>query len=258
MAHNFFLGEYSSASDVYAFSIMLNELLTEEVPFPSLSQSEIMMKVVMQKTRPRMFAAPASDPVGSRLMSLVRSGWNQDCALRMTFHALSADLNQLLSASVEIARNGTRNTASGGAADSGKGAATLPTSPHTPEAAITVLAEWMTTSCGLLADDSASLAHTLVTTKSITSVELLREVVQRHPDLLTRDLNIPAVLEIQIKKALLAVKQAQLQLSDLSIDQVCLLLDSHNLHSSIKPIMIENEISGAVVLKSSFFSSRRL
>jgi hypothetical protein len=216
---------------------MLNELLSEEVPFPAVGISEIWMKVVTHRMRPKAYAASATDPIGNRLMSLIRTGWSQDPALRVTFQALAADLNQLLTASVEIARNGSR------APVGSKGDAS-PLASSTPEAAITALAEWLTSSCGLLTDDSASLAHTLVTTKSITSVQLLSDVVLRDADVLTHDLKVPTVHDIQIKKALQQMKGVKMQLSDLSVEQVCLLLDSQNLHSSIKPVVIENEISG--------------
>jgi hypothetical protein len=216
---------------------MLNELLSEEVPFPEATLPAIIQKVSTLRLRPEPYTAPASDSIGCRLVNLIRAGWCQDPVQRVTFQALAADLNQLLTASVEIARTGPCTTGSG------KGDAS-PLSPSIVEAAINALADWLTSSCGLLADDSASLAHRLVTTKSITSVQLLSDVVLRDADVLTHDLKLPTVHDIQIKKALLQMKGVQVQLSDLSVEQVCLLLDSQNLHSSIKLVVIENKLSG--------------
>jgi serine/threonine protein kinase len=247
------LGEYSSASDVYAFTIMLNEMLLEEVPFPLFSVSEIWTKVATQKMRPKAYTASVADAIGCRLMNLIRSGWNQDRSLRMSFQALAVDLNQLLTAAVEIARNGAiPSTTNVGEARSGKGSPSPAQSLRTAEAAIALLSEWLTSSCGLLEDDGALLAHTLVTTKSITSVELLSEILPAQPELLTHDLKVPAAHDVQVKKALQKMKKQQLQLVDLTVEQVCALLDSHRLHSSIKPIVLENEISGIVLMSDSF------
>jgi hypothetical protein len=230
-------GQYSSASDVYAFTLMLNELLTEEIPFHSVPANEIMMKVVVQKARPKMYTVPATDSVGCGLMNLIRICWDQNPAQRMTFLALTPELRNLLSASIEIARNGTKDTNSSGAIGSD--------TPRTLESSVSALANWMTTRCGLRPDDSASLSLALVTTKSINTVELLSEVMQRHPDMLVRELRVCAAYDIKIKNALHAVRHAHRTLSDLSIEQVCMLLDSHNLHSSINTIVVEHEISGA-------------
>jgi hypothetical protein len=111
----------------------------------------------------------------------------------------------------------------------------------TPDAAVTALSEWFTSSCQMMPRDSTSLAHSLVTVKCITSIDALCDVLHERPDLLTQELNQPTAYNSQIKHAL--SKYKKMLLDELTMEQVCVLLDHHRL-SSIKPIVIEEEISG--------------
>jgi serine/threonine protein kinase len=236
-----FPGQYSSASDMYAFAVMLNELMLQEVPFDGLSLSDIVYEVTVQKARPRRFTAPAADMVGSRLVHYIGVCWNQDRDLRMSFKTLEEALSQLLAAAVEIVRTGKSASASA----SQHPQASAPDMHNTPDAAVTALSEWFTSSCQIMPRDSTSLAHSLVTVKCITSVDALRDVLLECPDLLTQELNQPTAYNSQIKHAL--SKYKKMLLDDLTMEQVCVLMDHHRM-SSIKRIVIEEEISGEMSL----------
>jgi serine/threonine protein kinase len=225
-----FPGQYSSASDMYAFAVMLNELMLQEVPFDGLSLSDIVCEVTVQKARPRRFTAPASDVVGSRLMHYIGVCWNQDRDLRMSFKALEEALSQLLAAAVEILRTGKSASASASASQHPQ--ASAPDMHNTPDAAVTALSEWFTSSCQMIPRDSTSLAHSLV--------NALRDVLHKCPALLTQE---PTTYNSQIKHA--PSKYKKMLLDDLTVEQVCVLLDHHRM-SSIKPIIIEEEISGEI------------
>ena len=98
---------------MYAFTVMLNELLSEELPFLGMEQCNIMMEVVTRKGRPNAYTALTTDTVGCRLMRLIGSGWNQDPSLRMSFQDITTELNQLLEASADIALNGVKGGVDG-------------------------------------------------------------------------------------------------------------------------------------------------
>ena len=115
-------------------------------------------------------------------------------------------------------------------------------SPHTAKASIGSITDWLTNSCNVLIEDSRSLAHALVTIKCITSVEALRKYLALHPNMLTQELKIAQAYELQINEAL-RMSLLKTELADLSVEQVRLLLEIHDLRS-IGNIVVEHEVSG--------------
>jgi hypothetical protein len=112
---------------------------------------------------------------------------------------------------------------------------------HACDAAIAVLSEWFTSCCSLMPLDSTSLAHSLVTVKYI-SVDTFYCALQNNPDMLSLELKQPSVYISQISTAVTSYKK-NMFLKSLTTEQVCLLLQHHGM-SSIKRIVIDNEISG--------------
>ena len=95
-------------SDVYAFTVLLNEIMLEKVPFAALSPHEIWYEVAVDGLRPSAYTIDDADAdtVGCRLMELIRIGWKQDPYLRVSFKDLAHNLKQLLQLTVDQARAG--------------------------------------------------------------------------------------------------------------------------------------------------------
>jgi hypothetical protein len=121
-----------------------------------------------------------------------------------------------------------------------------------PEDAVSTLSKWFTSCCSLLPRDSTTLAHSLVTLKYITSVDALYDVLQSSPEFLTLELKQPLAYSLQVNSALTKYKNNSF-LTELKKEQVCDLLGRHGL-SSIKPVVIEHEISGKTFLYASLFA----
>jgi serine/threonine protein kinase len=99
---------YSSASDVYAFAVTLNELLTECYPVPSslaiskdaLAQVHIMTAVCMDGDRPVIYSAPG--PVGEAIRRLIRQSWHQGPLKRCSFARITTELPAIIKATMHI------------------------------------------------------------------------------------------------------------------------------------------------------------
>jgi len=131
---------------MYAFAVLLNGVLTEQVPFPGRSYVEIVQSVSTFRHRPDLFQPDLQDHLGCKLVSCITRAWNQDPALRMSFHELAGDLDHLLRRAVEVVRDGTAT-----------GQQLLPT--REIEASILALANWLNKRCSL-AERTRSLWHT--------------------------------------------------------------------------------------------------
>jgi hypothetical protein len=114
--------------------------------------------------------------------------------------------------------------------------------------AIDALSKWFTSCCSLLPLDSTSLARSLVTLKYIASVDALYNALQNNPDMLDLDLKQSNECILQIKNALVTNKK-NVFLNALKTNQVCALLDHHNM-PNVKRIVIDNEINGKIVFDS--------
>ena len=102
-----YLGAYSSASEVYAFTVLLNELLICEVPFGSMTLPEIVKIVVYEEKRPRAYISKINDPIGCHLMLLINKGWQQQPSRRITFKQVVNKLNVLLLEAASKAKDGS-------------------------------------------------------------------------------------------------------------------------------------------------------
>ena len=101
------IGAYSSASEVYAFTVLLNELLVEEVPFGSMSLPEIVKIVLCEKNRPGAYVSMIDDPIGCHLMLLINKGWQHEPLDRITFKQVVSKLNVLLQEAASKAKDGS-------------------------------------------------------------------------------------------------------------------------------------------------------
>ncbi len=222
---------------MYAFAVMLNEMLLEELPFADAALATVMHNVVTYRRRPTAYTADVSDPVGCQLMSLIHMGWNQDPQLRVSFSHLARELGALLHLTAETFKHGT-------AAAAASPAVTTPPRPPAADvnSSITTLSQWFESTCRLGSSDSLPLAHALVTVKCISSAAALDQALQRTPDLLARELKVSSVHEQQIKAALGNLK-SRLRLENLNEEQVGQLLD-HCMMSSSKNLFQEQELTG--------------
>jgi len=223
---------------MYAFSVLLNELLTEQVPFPDSSFVQIVQTVGTFRKRPVEFRAEAGDEVGQELMTVIARCWHQDPTLRMSFHELSGELTHLLRKAAENARRGDQ--------------ASPLTPPRPPtqgvEAAITELTGWLTASCHVEESDAMSLAHVLVTVKRVTSPAVLSQVLQRSPDFISKELKQSVVTESQICAALSisstsTISASSVNFASLDCDQLCALLTHCNM-SEFHAFAVQNKLKG--------------
>lgn len=106
LAPEAFDGHFSAASDVYAFGVLLNELLAEQLPHPSLSISQMRDAVCRDGKRPILFAEASS--VGDSLRTLIQRCWCQLPEERCSFAQVTVELGVILHAALRIARNGSR------------------------------------------------------------------------------------------------------------------------------------------------------
>uniref|UniRef100_A0A7S3GNG2 Protein kinase domain-containing protein n=1 Tax=Spumella elongata TaxID=89044 RepID=A0A7S3GNG2_9STRA len=243
MAPELFRGEYKSASDMYAFAVLLNELLSELVPFPNCTYFEIMQSVGTFRKRPVAFAAEPSDTLGCELVHLIGRCWHQDPALRMSFHELAGELQHVLRKAVDAARVGNHHSP-----------LTLPRPPTTQiEAAITELCGWLTVSCHFAEPDAMSLAHTLVTVKDIYTPITLSQVLHRSPAFLSEQMNQSTAVEARICTALgitntpvipVVRSGSSVRLDTLSTTQLCELFDHCSLPTKFSEFVVQNDLGG--------------
>eukprot|EP00598_Pedospumella_elongata_P017005 CAMPEP_0184995532 /NCGR_PEP_ID=MMETSP1098-20130426/53104_1 /TAXON_ID=89044 /ORGANISM="Spumella elongata, Strain CCAP 955/1" /LENGTH=779 /DNA_ID=CAMNT_0027521819 /DNA_START=54 /DNA_END=2390 /DNA_ORIENTATION=+ len=221
MAPELFRGHhhYNCETDMYAFAVLLNEVLAEKVPFPGRSYVEIVQSVGTFRHRPERYRADPTDAIGCSLIPLLERCWHQDPSRRMSFHELAAELNHLLRKAAEAAKIGSQDSA-----------LTPPRAPTREiEASIATLADWLTSNCHLAETDALPLAHTLVTVKHITSVPVLAHLLQRTPDFLWKEMKLVAVHEANILLALgintMSSPVGSVRLKSLSSTELCQLFD---------------------------------
>lgn len=117
MAPEVFRVEYSKASDVYAFAILLNEILAEVIPYhdnPAACTNQYAFVDLVKNSglRPTMFTEEKtecglrlakmsqSSSIGANLVAslerLIRSGWCKQAEARGSMSVISSDLSKLL------------------------------------------------------------------------------------------------------------------------------------------------------------------
>ena len=106
MAPEVFDAIYSSASDVYAYSIMLNEVLSGQVPYKDVqSLPELIKGVCTNNKRPAIYNAKGA--IGDSLRFLITSCWHKDPLRRQNFSNITAVLASLMQASLEVCIHGS-------------------------------------------------------------------------------------------------------------------------------------------------------
>eukprot|EP01034_Spumella_vulgaris_P021389 gene21388-27419_t len=254
MSPEAFQGRYSYSSDVYSFTVMMNELLTEERPFAELNSAQEIWFAVIDGKRPHVYESESSNLVGCKMECLVSIGWANDEAQRVNFHKLHKELSDLLKLSVDVAKHGTSTTlplfeypASNSCATvSGDGtlAGRVSMSHLTADAAIKELHSWLSKKCGLLPNDAKAIARTLVNIKKITSLESLVHELSRDEHMLSVELNIPRAYEHKIIDMLRSAFTKPL--AALTVDEVLVMLESIHMHR-FKPHVVTNDITGIVL-----------
>ena len=93
---------------VYSFGVILNEVLTEKIPFQGCDESKI-RKSIKARERPDVFR-PSSliDTVGVALKNVVQACWLTDAPARPAFSTLADDLATILTVLIDVQLHGYR------------------------------------------------------------------------------------------------------------------------------------------------------
>jgi serine/threonine protein kinase len=96
--------QYNTSTDMYAFAILMNEMLSGVIPFGGLTFPQICMKLSLSEgNRPQLFgdvyhAERTGDGVTMELQVLIQRGWHSDYLKRPPFNKLCSQFRKLLSA----------------------------------------------------------------------------------------------------------------------------------------------------------------
>jgi serine/threonine protein kinase len=78
---------FTEKTDVYAYALIIFEVLTGDVPWAGINQMQIMMQVCIKKERP-----PVSESAPSDLVALMQRSWAHEPDARPTFAKVKAEL----------------------------------------------------------------------------------------------------------------------------------------------------------------------
>ena len=78
---------FTEKTDVYAYGMIVFEVLAGDTPWSGLNQMQIMMQVCIQKERPTIAADAPAD-----LVALMRRCWDHEPDARPTFAAIKAEI----------------------------------------------------------------------------------------------------------------------------------------------------------------------
>ena len=88
---------YSEATDVYSFSVVMNEVLSGRKPYTMDNFRLISTMLKNKDTRPPLFdAVPGYPDQSSALRSLITGGWRTDAGMRRTFVEIEVALQNVL------------------------------------------------------------------------------------------------------------------------------------------------------------------
>mmetsp|Transcript_38870 Transcript_38870/g.67228 ORF Transcript_38870/g.67228 Transcript_38870/m.67228 type:complete len:1463 (-) Transcript_38870:125-4513(-) len=112
LAPEAFNAQYSVASDVFAFGILLNEILTEKLPVPisvagpnAPNIFQLKDAVCRDQHRPSLYSDEGR--VGDALRRLTTRCWSQEPARRCGFAQITVELTNILHAAVTVAKYGS-------------------------------------------------------------------------------------------------------------------------------------------------------
>ena len=232
---------------MYAFAVLLNEVLTEQIPFPGRSYVQIVQSVGTFRHRPDLFQPDLQDTIGCKLLSCITRAWNQDPALRVSFHELAGDLDHLFRRAAEAIREGK---------------VTSMLEPHPLptkeiEASIMALAGWLNSNCRLAEKDAQPLAHALVTVKHVYTLHDLGKLLRRTPEFLAKEFRVSVIHEANICAALGIMSRpssalplkgrpssaSSVQLKSLKSAQLCELFD-HCFIYDLDDVIHKNKLNG--------------
>jgi serine/threonine protein kinase len=99
--------EYSKGSDVYAFGITMNEVISGDKPHKGQSYNEgyFFQQVVGHNLRPTMFIND-SNPIAIRLMNLISNCWSDNPLNRPSFKSICHDLDNLMGDQFNASKSG--------------------------------------------------------------------------------------------------------------------------------------------------------
>ena len=78
---------FTEKTDVYAYGMIVFEVLAGDTPWSGLNQMQIMMQVCIQKDRPKLDGGAPAD-----LVALMQRCWDHEPDARPTFAAIKAEL----------------------------------------------------------------------------------------------------------------------------------------------------------------------
>eukprot|EP00884_Botryococcus_braunii_P018261 jgi/Botrbrau1/5118/Bobra.0128s0026.1 len=139
---------HSRKADMFAFGIVLWELLTWELPWEDMGTFQIIVAIAERRQRPEIPANPASTPGGSfsgisEYIALIKRCWAEDPRQRPLFDQVIGDLRQLLdkeirarapaSATAEPSRPASLAGPSARSAEASQGQQSLPANQVAPQ-----------------------------------------------------------------------------------------------------------------------------
>lgn len=258
--------QYSSASDVYAYGILLNETLTEHLPVPASVAGHMAPTIFQLRDavcrdgeRPTLFDESGS--IGDSLRDLITHCWAQNPDQRCSFAQITVELTHILHAALTVAKYGSRRMEDPfAAAEEGASTKNLPTfSPlSSPAPARPVISHpntnTNTTSSTVDITDNAVDTAAMVTAGSAVGHPSTNESVNKG-SLATTTVTTTATATPSASAETAASTIATApeiaadplrSLEDLSVAEVGTLMDFIHLHP-LKEVLISHRVSGLML-----------
>lgn len=232
LAPEAFNSQYSVASDVFAFGILLNEILTEKLPVPisvagpnAPNIFQLKDAVCRDQHRPSLYAEEGH--VGDALRRLVTRCWSQDPARRCGFAQVTVELTNILHAAVTIAKYGSAKFEQGDLAAILSEPAVSTLSRHNSRASVT----------------TSVSAYGFATTEENTTTVGTAATLGSHSAP-----SSPAAIAYTDPPATNTFTSAMTvrPLEDLSIDEVGALMEAIQMHP-LKEVLVNHRVSGLML-----------
>lgn len=256
LAPEAFDGQYSTASDVYAYGVLLNETLTEQLPVP-VSVAGHMAPTIFQLRdavcrdgeRPVLYDEIGS--IGDSLRDLITGCWTQQAVQRCTFAQVTVELTHILHAALTVAKYGTSQVE--GAVVEESSSQRYPTfspmsSPraHVASPVISTTTSSSTTASARVGGSAVVSNTSAVSTQETCLVVADSSVVNSATTTESTAAAVPAVAGPVVTAVSPASTMPLRNLEDLSVQDVGALMDFIHLHP-LREVLISHQVSGIML-----------